>query len=531
MTTAPLTERAMTALAWRFSAKVFTFGLRLVILVVLARLVSVEAFGLINQAVIVINLAAMVSEIGMGPALVQRQQLTDAHIRVAFTVSILCGLVLMVAAWSGAPLAAAAFRTPELVPVLRLLSVSCIFSALGTTASSLLQRRLAFRRLFGVEFTSYLIGYGVVGVSLAACGYGVWALAWGPVTEALLRAVLLYSVCPHALRPSLARPETRQLFHFGAGMTLSRFANYAALTGDNFIVGRQLGTVALGLYGRAYQLMTLPVSEISDVVGAVLFPAYAEIQNEPERLRRAALASMFVSALVAFPLLATLAVAAPELVVGLLGAEWKGAVLPLQILCAGGVFRMIYSLGDSVARARGAVYAQFWRKAVYALCVFAAALVGSRWGITAVAVGVVGALGITYLLMAQLQVRLIGTSWRAFIWAQVPGLILAMTVAMLALPVAALLRAATLPPLVVLALTLLSCLIAAVTAGFLLPRRWHDQRVLGALRRAQTDCVATLKRRWLEFRRGRPTEPAKVVGVNGALRGIHKFEIGCNTSD
>src|SRR5215469_8412144 len=108
-TAAPLGERALNALAWRFLAKFCTFGLRLVVLVLLARLVSVGDFGLRNQAVIVTSLAVLVSDIGMGPALTQRKELTRAHIRVAFTVSLLSGLLLMAAVWFGAPLAAAAF--------------------------------------------------------------------------------------------------------------------------------------------------------------------------------------------------------------------------------------------------------------------------------------------------------------------------------------------------------------------------------------------------------------------------------------
>jgi PST family polysaccharide transporter len=525
-TAAPLADRTMTALAWRFNARLVTFVLRMVVLVVLARLVSVEDFGLISQALIVIGLAGLVSEIGMGPALIQRQQLTVAHIRVAFTVSLLCGLMLMVVVGWGAPLAGAAFGNPEVVPVVRLLSSCCLFTALGTTASSLMQRKLAFRGLFIVEFTSYLIGYGVVGISFAAWGFGVWALVWGPVSEALLRAVLLYLACPHAVRPSLAPREAGQLFHFGAGMTLSHFLNYAALTGDGFIVGRQLGTAALGLYGRAYQLMKVPMSEFSEAVGSVLFPAYAEIQNEQERLRRASLASVFVSALIVFPTLATLAIAAPELLIGVLGDQWAGAVVPLQVLCVGGVFRTIYSLGDSVARACGAVYAQSWRKAVYAGCVIVGSLVGSHWGITGVALGVVVSLGITYVLMGQLQLRLTGASWQAFFWAQVPGLILAAAVAAVGLPLTTLLRATALPKLAIFVIVLVSSFAAATGTGLLLPKRWRDQTSLAALRRVRVRCADALKRGWLKLRQRKTNQSTVSRRVNKALHGLRTAGAG-----
>src|SRR5207253_6170422 len=142
---------------------------------------------------------------------------------------------------AGAPLIAELYRTAEVTVVLRLVAFTFLLTALGTTARALLERRLAFRQLFMIEFISYAVGYGAVGITLAVLGFGVWALAWAPVVEALLRASLLYRASPHPVRPSLARAELGQLFHFGFGMTLARLANYTAQTGDNFVVGRQLG--------------------------------------------------------------------------------------------------------------------------------------------------------------------------------------------------------------------------------------------------------------------------------------------------
>jgi PST family polysaccharide transporter len=497
-----LTKRTARAMAWRFASKISLFGLRFLVLTLLVRLVAVDAFGLLNQALIVTGLCAVVSEIGMGPALVQRRGLTNVHIRVAFTVSVLCGTALMAGVWFAAPLAATAYRTPEVVPVLRLISCTCLLNSLGTTALALLKRGLSFRKLFVAEFLAYVIGYGGIGVTLALAGYGVWALAWAVVGEGLLQSVLYYVAHPHLIWPCLARRETRELFHFGTGMTLAEVANYTALTGDNFVVGRQLGPTALGLYDRAYQLMTLPISEFSLVVGSVLFPAYAEIQNQPDRLRRAFLASTALSSLVVLPVLVAMTITAPEMIIGVFGPQWAGAVLPLQILCLGGAFRAMYNLGDSVARARGAVYSLFWRHAVYAAAVIVASIAGSTWGIIGVAAGVVGALALMYLLTAHLSLRLIGASWRAFMAAQLPGVVVATTVAAFTLPLITLLRAADLPPLAILAGALLCSVITAITAGLVLPRRWHDPTVLTFFQSSQRRCAVAVSSLWVRYRQG-----------------------------
>jgi O-antigen/teichoic acid export membrane protein len=491
--TAPLADRVRKALGWRFLAKFCAFGLRLAVLVVLARLVSVADFGLIAQAVIVAGLAALFSEVGMGPALVQRRDLTATHIRVAYTVSLLSGLALTAAVWALAPLAAGAFHTPEVVPILRLLSWTCLCTSLGATAGALLRRELAYRRLFVAEFLSYSIGYGVVGITLALSGYGAWALAWSVVVEALLRAGLYYQAAPHPVRPSLARAEAGQLLHFGGGLLLARLANYTAEVGDNFVVGHRLGAAALGLYSRAYQLMTLPMTEFSQVVSEVLFPAYAEIQDDRERLRRAALAAISVSALVVFPMLALLALAAPELVVGILGAQWAGAVLPLQILCLGGAFRTVSNLADSVARAKGAVYTQSGCHGVYALCVIAASAVGAQWGIVGVAGGVVVALAVTYVLTARLALRLIGSRWREFCQAQLPGVLLAAAIGGLTLPVVHMLRTADLPIALVLLGTVLASALSALLVFLLLERYWYDPADRAILHTVKQRCAAALR--------------------------------------
>ncbi|HKQ90103.1 MAG TPA: lipopolysaccharide biosynthesis protein, partial [Blastocatellia bacterium] len=400
LTGEPLYGRAMGAFAWRFVSESLKFVLQLTVMVILARLVRVEQFGLLALAMVVTNLVIRISEIGIYYAVVQRRDLTDTHIRVAFTLSTLFGLFFMAVVYMTAPLAGALLKNDEVTPILRLMSVIFLFMNLGSTAMGLLQKKLDYRNLLIADLCSYGIGYALVSVALALLGYGVWALAWASVIQFLLRSALLLWLSPHPKRPCLALEETRQLLTFGVGSSLSTLANYAAINGDYFVVGRWLGATALGLYSRAYQLMTLPMMQFTSVIASVLFPVYSLIQDEDERLRRAYLNSVSLSALIVTPTLAALGIAAPEIMTGIFGAEWVGAAAPLAILCAGGSLNAAYTLGDSLARAKGAVYAKFGRHAIYAACVFAGSYIGARWGIIGVAVGVVIATIVMYLLMA-----------------------------------------------------------------------------------------------------------------------------------
>src|SRR6266542_2954273 len=435
----PLYGRAVSAFTWRFVSESLRFVIQLTVIVILARLVRVEQFGLLALAMVVTNLVFRISEIGIYYAVVQRKDLTDTHIRVAFTLSTLFGLFFMAVVYMTAPLAGALLRNDEVTPILRLMSVIFLFMKLGSTAMGLLHRRLDYRNLLIVELCSYGVGYALVSVALALLGYGVWAIAWASVIQFLLRSALLLLLSPHPKRPSLASKEARQLLTFGVGSSLSTLANYAAINGDYFVVGRWLGATALGLYSRAYQLMTLPMMQFTSVIASVLFPVYSMIQDEDARLRRAYLNSVSLSAIIVTPALATLGVAAPEIMIGIFGAEWAGAAAPLAILCAGGSLNTAYSLGDSLARAKGAVYAKARCHAIYAACVFAGSYMGARWGIVGVSVVAV------------------------------------------ALPITILLRSAQLPSLLILPVTLIAAAVAAVVAGALLPRDWFNAVTFGAL--------------------------------------------------
>ena len=288
---------------------------------------------------IIIGFARVVSEVGMVPALVQREDLTESHIQVGFTLSVLWGLLLTAVIFISAPFAAVVFHTPEIIPIIQFLSLTFMFANFGATSQAMMQRKLEFRKLFLAEFISYVCGYIVVGVTLALLKYGVWSLAWAALVQSVSKACLLFFLSPHKLRPIIKVEEARHLLSFGVGMSLTRMANYAAQNADYLVVGRWLGATNLGLYTKSYQLMVLPVSQFSAVASFVLFPAYAEAQNDQERLRRAYFCAVFISSVVVFPAMVVMAIVAPEAIRGLFGPQWTGAVEALQILCIGGPFQ------------------------------------------------------------------------------------------------------------------------------------------------------------------------------------------------
>jgi O-antigen/teichoic acid export membrane protein/lipopolysaccharide/colanic/teichoic acid biosynthesis glycosyltransferase len=467
-----LSKLTSDAFAWRLVTEASRLVLAVGVQVILARMLPVEAFGMLAIAMLVVNCGTNLSELGTAPALIQRETITPTHIRVAFSLAVLTGVVLTIATGLGAAAVAALFKTPAVAPILQVVGLMFVLASFGTTAEALLQRSMEYRRLLKVEVVSYGVGFAGVGITVATLGYGVWALAWATLAQAAVKSLILLGMRPHPMRPCLAVAETRQLLGFGVGISLSRVAGFTAQNADYFVVARWLGAEALGLYSRAAQLMAQPITHFSSILNGVLFPAYSTIQSDTARLRRGYLTSLSVSALVVFPVLATLALTAPELMDGVFGPKWAGAATPFRILCVGGAGYCIYNLADSLVRAKGAVYAKFFYHSVYAVCVFAAAIIGRRWGISGVAIGVVAAIGVVYVLMARLSLQLTGCSWSRFFFAQWSAVVVSGATLAAGVPAHIALHASGLPSLARLAVCAGLSSAAAIIAVLCLPERW-----------------------------------------------------------
>lgn len=417
-----LTHRAVSGMVWVAWGSAAGAVLRLVVLVLLTRLLSPADFGVVSAALIVIGFSLTFSQLGLGPALVQRPELEPRHISTAFFASTGFGLLIAALLWLLAPAIASFFRMEPLVPVVRALAFVFPIDGASSVAENLLQRDLRFRLLSNTGVVAYGLGYGLVGIVLASLGWGIWALVVAQLAQALIRAVMLFWAMPPRLHPRPTWDAFQGLIDYGMGQSAGRIAWFLANQADNVVVGRWMGTTSLGLYSRAYQLMAVPTTLLGDVLDKVLFPTMAQVQNDSRRLAAAYLQGTALIALVTLPVGVVAAVLAPDLIRVAFGSRWEAAIPPFQVLALGMMFRTSHRMSDSLARATGRVYRRAWRQALYAGLVFLGALVGRSGGVTGVAFGVLAALLINYLLMAQLSLSVGHISWSRFMWAQMPAL-------------------------------------------------------------------------------------------------------------
>ncbi len=464
----------LSGMTWRFLSIYSQALLNIFVLATLSRLLSPEDFGLMGIVAIFVGLAELLSELGVGPAIIQIKDLTKTHLRVAFTVAVLFGIVMVIVLWLTAPLIARFFDNEDVTQVLRVVSFDFLFGGFGVVSLSLLRRKLLFKKLMWVDLISYTVGYALVGLGMAWSGYGVWSLVAATLSQRFLKSVLLLIMEPISLIPSLSRPELRELVQFGGGVTLARFFNYGASQGDYFVVGRFLGVGPLGIYTRAYRLMNLPANYLGRVLDTVLFPVMAKIQNEIPRLTKSYLTGIAMISIVCAPIGILMIILASEIVNLLLGSQWVEVIVPFQILAIGILPRVSYKIDNSLAKAIGAVYQRSIRDAVFAAAVVIGSLIGLYWGLNGVAFGVLCALLIYNFVSLRLSIKLLGIPFSEYGKAQLPGLIIALIITLVALPVRSILLAYNSPDWFILTVTTLVSALSIVGLFF-----WRPQKILG----------------------------------------------------
>jgi O-antigen/teichoic acid export membrane protein len=396
---------------------------QLAVVVILTRLLSASDFGLFSAALIVVSFSELFSQLGVGPAIVQRPQLDDSHVRTGFTIVIAFAVAVAWALWLIAPFLATILQMPQVTPILRSLLLAFPVTALGTVAESLLLRELRFRRLATVQTTSYVFGYGLIGVAMASLGFGVWALVGAHLGQRTVKTGALLLLRRHRVCPQFHREAFNELMSFGGGLTIARLANYIAGQGDQLVVARFLGASALGVYGRAHQLAVMPLNLLGAVFDRVLFPTMASFQHEQQQLADTYRRTIMTVATVTLPVSGLLILVGYKVVYVLYGQSWIEVAAPFQIMTAGMLFRATNRMSDSLARSTGAVYRRAWRQVLFAGLVVCGAFIGQIGGISGVALSVLAATAVNFILMLHLCFRLTSLKWHDYRLSVAPTLI------------------------------------------------------------------------------------------------------------
>jgi len=316
------------------TARVTGFLLRMGSLAVLARLLTPADFGLIAMVTAVIGFMILFKDLGLSHATIQKKDITHRQVSALFWINVGFSVVIMGVTAALSPLIAWFYGEPQLVGVTLALAAGFVFSGLTTQHQALLRRQMRFGALAMVQVASTVVGVAA-GIGSAAFGAGYWALVVMILATEAGMTVGVWTVC--GWRPGLPRGRSgvRALLAFGGYLTSFRLVNYFARNLDNILIGRVWGGRMLGLYAKAYNLLLLPLNQINQPLGEVVFPALSHVQDDRPRFRDYYLKSLSMLTLVTAPTSILCLVLADEIILTVLGPQWTEAGDIFRLLAIG----------------------------------------------------------------------------------------------------------------------------------------------------------------------------------------------------
>ena len=370
--------------AWKLSSRAVSGVTHLVVIVVLARLLTPTDYGIAGMALLVTSFAFIFTDPALGAALVQRPTIDERDRSTVFWLATAIGTVLTIL---GVLLSGfvADFFDQEQVRDLVIVSSLCLgLTSLSVVHRALLTRRLAYRALEVRDMVATVAG-AAVSIGVAAAGFGPWAIVANLLVYVLVGTILVWAFLDWRPRAIFSVSSARKLGGFSAKITSAAVFDWGSLNLDTALVGRYLGAASLGAYSLAYNAMRLPVNYLGRPLFQALSPAYSRIQEDRTRLERVWLQTKRVSIAIIAPALLVLIVVAPDFVPVVLGDQWGDAVVPLQILCIGGLANTLTSLHWSVLQACGEAGVLLRVTVLSAAVTWTAFAAGLHWGIVGVA--------------------------------------------------------------------------------------------------------------------------------------------------
>lgn len=386
---------------------------------VMARLLTPTEFGVSVAASFFVLLAARLTQFGFGAAIVRIKEVREEHTSSVFVVSLVSGILSYLALFAASPAIGRFFQSPESGALVRVAALTFVISPFGSVASALITRHMDFRAIAIADWTDSLVG-SVTTIILALAGWSYWSIVYGHLVATSVRVVLQMYLAKWrpSLRFSLA--ALRELLSYGLGVQTKRLLEYAAANLDTLVVGRMLDLTSLGFYDKAFSTMSRLVNRLT--LGQAPFRIFSIIHEDRERFRRAYERLILSVTMLGYPALAGCIVMATPLFEVLYGRQWQAAVLPFQVLCAGGMLKLLNNYGSQANEAVGAIWGQASRQAVgTVLVVIGAAVGGFYWNIFGAALGVTIATAILTISMQALVRRATGFSWRAMLAPQIPA--------------------------------------------------------------------------------------------------------------
>ena len=324
----------------------------LVISGILSRLITPAEFGIIAMVTLATGFLNVIKDFGFGAALVQKKTVSDEEFSTVFWFNLIIGVCLAFLVFLASPYIGDFFKEKRVEQVTKVLSGTFIINSIGIIWNNKLVKVLAFKQIFYRSFLSLVFG-GLVSIYLGFRGFGVWAIVSQIYTTLIVNTFLNYFHIKWLPTFTLKKIYIRELIRFGLPLLADQSISYWARNIDNLLVGRVLGKDVLGYYNKGYNLMLLPVRQLTNTLTKVLFPSFSLIQDDSEKIASIYLKISGVVAFIAFPLMMSLSMLAEPLILIIYGENWRPVIPIFKVLSILGMFQALAALSGNIYLALG----------------------------------------------------------------------------------------------------------------------------------------------------------------------------------
>lgn len=345
-------SKVLSGLFWKLMERGGTQGVQFFLQVILARLLMPKDYGILAIVAIFITIAGIFVQSGLSTALIQKKDVGEGDFSSVFYLSLLISILLYIVLFIASPAIAVFFAEPQLVWVLRIVSLTLLLGAFVSVQYAVIARKMQFKKLFYSSLGAVTIS-GTTGIAMAYSGYGVWALVGQQLINQLSIVIILWFIVPWRPGRFFSVQGLIILFSFGWKLLVSSLIESAYKNLSSLIIGRLYNTSMLGFYDKGRNIPGMIIINVNGSIQSVMFPAFAFYQDDRERVKSMMRRSITTGCFVIFPMMIGLAAVAEPLVVVLLTDKWLPAVPFIRIFCFGYALWPIHTANLQVINALG----------------------------------------------------------------------------------------------------------------------------------------------------------------------------------
>lgn len=426
--------KVFSSLLWKLMERGGAYGIQFIVMIILARLLLPEDFGLIVLVTTFITIAGIFVQVGFSTALIQKKNADEVDYSSVFYLSLVAATILYILIFFISPYIASFYEEPKLISVLRVLSIMLFFGAINSIQNVLISRTMQFKKLFFSSLWAVVIS-GSIGITLAYANFGVWALVVQSLTSQLIVTVILWFTVDWRPRLLFSIEKILELLPFSWKLLVSGLIATLSINLQSLIVGKVFSQAMLGFYNRGEQLPKLFVTNIDGSIQSVMFPAMASYQDDKRRMKEIVRRAIVTSSFIIFPLMVGLAVIAEPLVIVLFTEKWLPAVPFVQIFCASYALWPIHTVNLQAINALGR--SDIFLKLEIIKSIFGLIILGIsiQFGIYMIAFGVFISGIISTFINSYPNLKLLNYSFREQLKDIIPSLLLALIMGIVIYPI------------------------------------------------------------------------------------------------